>query len=60
MPDGNVGRELAVRAGERMIETFLEKGGDLIKMIRWDGQGACLFPRRLERGRFVRPTARLR
>ena len=24
-------------------------------MIRWDGQGACLFSKRLERGRFVWP-----
>ena len=31
--------------------------GDLIKIIRWDGRGACLFPMRLERGRFVWPAA---
>ena len=30
--------------------------GDLIKVIRWDGQGACLFSKRLERGRFVWPS----
>ena len=28
------------------------------KIIWWDGQGACLFSRRLERGRFVWPAAR--
>ena len=33
------------------------KSGDLIKMIWWDGQGACLFSKRLERGRFVWPSA---
>ena len=27
--------------------------GDLIKVIWWDGQGACLFSKRLEKGRFV-------
>ena len=32
------------------------RGGDLIKMIWWDGQGACLFSKRLESGRFVWPS----
>ena len=27
--------------------------GDLIKVIWWDGQGACLFSKRLERGRLA-------
>ncbi len=31
--------------------------GDLVKVIWWDGQGACLFSKRLERGRFVWPSA---
>ena len=30
--------------------------GDLLKIIWWDGQGACLFAKRLERGRFVWPS----
>lgn len=30
--------------------------GDLIKAIWWDGQGACLFSKRLEKGRFVWPS----
>lgn len=30
--------------------------GDLIKIIWWDGQGACLFSKRLEQGRFVWPS----
>ena len=29
---------------------------DLIKVIWHDGQGACLFSKRLERGRFVWPS----
>jgi transposase len=32
--------------------------GDLIKIIWWDGQGACLFNKRLEKGRFVWPSAK--
>ena len=34
---------------------FRGRRGDLIKVIWWDGQGACLFSKRLERGRFGRP-----
>jgi transposase len=37
---------------------FRGKGGDLIKVIWHDGQGACLFSKRLERGRFIWPTPR--
>jgi transposase len=29
---------------------------DLVKMIWHDGQGACLFTKRLERGRFIWPS----
>jgi transposase len=37
---------------------FRGRRGDLIKIIWWDGQGACLFSKRLERGRFVWPAAK--
>ena len=30
---------------------------DLVKVIWWDGQGACMFIKRLEKGRFVWPAA---
>lgn len=36
---------------------FRGRRGDLGKVIWWDGQGACLFVKRLERGRFVWPQA---
>ena len=29
---------------------FRGRRGDLLKIIWWDGQGACLFSRQLERG----------
>ncbi len=32
--------------------------GDLIKVLWWDGQGLCLFAKRLERGRFLWPRAK--
>lgn len=35
---------------------FRGRRGDLVKIIWWDGQGACLFAKRLERGRFVWPS----
>lgn len=35
---------------------FRGRRGDLIKVIWWDGQGACLFSKRLEQGRFVWPS----
>jgi transposase len=31
--------------------------GDLLKVIWHDGQGACLFTKRLERGRFIWPNS---
>ncbi|PLX34197.1 MAG: IS66 family insertion sequence hypothetical protein [Hyphomicrobiales bacterium] len=37
---------------------FRGRRGDLIKIIWWDSQGACLFSKRLERGRFVWRAAR--
>ena len=37
---------------------FRGRRGDLLKIIWWDSQGACLFSKRLERGRFVWPAAR--
>jgi len=37
---------------------FRGKRGDLIKILSWDGQGLCLFAKRLEKGRFVWPQAK--
>ncbi len=34
---------------------FRGKRGDLVKVLYWDGQGFCLFAKRLEKGRFVWP-----
>jgi transposase len=40
------------------VFAFRGRAGDLLKVIWWDGQGACLFSKRLERGRFVWPAAK--
>jgi transposase len=43
------------------IFVFRGRRGDLVKLIWWDGctngQGACLFVKRLEHGRFVWPVS---
>jgi transposase len=36
---------------------FRGRRGDLIKVIWHDGQGACLYTKRLDRGRFLWPAA---
>jgi transposase len=50
--------ETVLRADPYSGHLFVFRGrrGDLIKVIWWDGQGACLFSKRLERGRFVWPS----
>lgn len=37
---------------------FRGRRGDLLKIIWWDSQGACLFSKRLEKGRFIWPAAK--
>jgi transposase len=35
---------------------FRGKRGGLVKLLWFDGQGMCLFSKRLERGHFLWPT----
>jgi len=52
---------LAAAVQERMAQdpfcghlfVFRGRRGDLLKVLWWDGQGLCLFAKRLEKGRFV-------
>jgi len=39
------------------IFVFRGRRGDLVKLVWFDGDGLCLFAKRLERGRFVWPQA---
>jgi transposase len=39
------------------VFVFRGRRGDLIEVLWWDGDGLCLFAKRLERGRFVWPKA---
>ena len=37
---------------------FRGRRGDLVKLLWWDGDGLCLFAKRLERGSFVWPAVK--
>jgi len=39
------------------VFVFRGRSGRLVKLLWWDGDGLCLFAKRLERGRFVWPRA---
>ena len=39
------------------VFVFRGERGDLIKLLWFDGDGLCLFQKRLERGRFIWPQA---
>ena len=40
------------------VYIFRGRRGDLIKVLWFDGDGLCLFAKRLERGKFIWPQAR--
>ena len=52
-----VQQKLAVDPFGGQVFVFRGQRGDLIKLLWWDGDGMCLFLKRLERGRFVWPRA---
>lgn len=59
--DGLAARiQTTLRLGPHGGGLFVFRGrrGDLIKVLWWDGQGLCLFAKRLERGRFLWPQAK--
>jgi len=37
---------------------FRGKRGDLVKLLWYDGQGLCLFSKRMDRGKFVWPATK--
>ena len=51
--------QLSLREDPFSGQLFVFRGrrGDRVKILWWDGDGLCLFAKRLERGRFVWPRA---
>ncbi len=39
------------------VFAFRGRRGDIVKLLWWDGDGLCLFSKRLERGLFIWPKA---
>jgi transposase len=39
------------------VFAFRGRRGDIVKLLWFDGDGLCLFQKRLERGRFIWPQA---
>jgi transposase len=54
---GLVQRQLADDPFSGQLFVFRGRAGDRVKILWWDGDGLCLFAKRLERGRFVWPQA---
>jgi transposase len=54
---GMVQTALAEHPFSGQVFVFSGRRGDLIKVLWWDGDGLCLFAKRLERGRFIWPQA---
>ena len=40
------------------VFVFRGRRGDTIKLLCWDGQGLCLYTKRLEQGTFIWPRAK--
>lgn len=49
--------QLATDPFSGQIFVFRGRRGDRIKLLWWDGDGLCLFAKRLEHGKFVWPQA---
>lgn len=52
-----VQQQLAEDPFSGQLFVFRGRRGDRVKILWWDGDGLCLFYKRLENGRFVWPTA---
>jgi transposase len=54
---GMVQTALQENAFSGQVYIFRGRRGDLIKVLWFDGDGLCLFAKKLERGRFIWPQA---
>jgi transposase len=58
--DGLVGLVKSVLAEDPLsgsLFVFVNRRGNLVKLVSWDRTGWCLFAKRLEHGQFHFPTA---
>ena len=53
-----VQRQLEQDPFSGQLYAFRGRRGDLVKILSWDGQGLCLYAKRMETGRFVWPQAK--
>ncbi len=56
---GLVKRDMNLNPLSGHLYVFINGERNLIKVLYWDGDGLAMFYKRLERGTFKRPTARL-
>ena len=53
-----VQQEMKLDPFDGALFIFRSKRGDKVKVLWWDGQGLCLFYKRLEQGRFIWPSTK--
>ena len=53
---GMVRERMAMEPRSRALFVFVNKRGNTMKVLTWDGTGVVLVHKRLEAGRFVLPT----
>ena len=51
-------QEMSLDPFDGAIFVFRGKSGNRVKLMWWDGQGLCLFYKRLEQGKFVWPSTK--
>lgn len=54
---GLIQTQLAEDPFSGQLFVFRGRRGDRVKMLWWDGDGLCLFAKRLEQGKFIWPHA---
>ena len=57
---GLVSNEMQMDPLSGYLFVFMNKNRNLIKILRWDSDGFSLFYKRLEKGSYRRPTARIK
>lgn len=56
---GLIQNEMELSPGSGYLFVFMNRNRSLIKILYWDNDGLAIYYKRLERGTFKRPTARI-